>query len=154
MKKRRRSQTAAPTRAFPYRERDPRSMLAPRTVEGRPAALDNPRDSSAAWARLPFAIVNREGLGEITKLAVGRREIAQGRAAGCDRFAEDALDSINQPAEPLERNGSSRPLRVNAGAVQSFADIDVAKAGNDPLIEQQELDRRISSGEPTLQLFR
>ncbi len=43
---------------------------------------------------------------------------------------------------------------MDAGAVQRLAHVDVAEPGDDPLVEQQQLDRRGSAGEPALKLAR
>src|SRR5436190_21447251 len=101
MKKRRISQTAAPTSAFPYSGRARRSMLAARAVEGRTAALDNALDHAPTGARQPLPVIDREVLGGIAELAVGRGKIAQGRAARRNRFDEDRRDRRHQPLEPL-----------------------------------------------------
>src|SRR3954447_12556188 len=52
------SQTAAPTRAFPYSERGRRStsVLAPWAVKGGAPALDDSPDRAAAGARLSFPV--------------------------------------------------------------------------------------------------
>src|SRR6478672_3601681 len=74
-------------------DRDPgsrfqESTLATRAEEGRATALDNPPHDPAAArpARLSLAVVDIKQLGEIAELAVGRGEVAKGRAAGLDRF--------------------------------------------------------------------
>ena len=73
--------------------------------------------------------------------------VAQGRAAGRDRFVEHRLDRRDQlgalasarrsfASVAAERFGENR-------AKQRLADIDIAEAGNHALIEQRRLERRL-----------
>src|ERR1044071_2052303 len=41
---------------------------------------------------------------------------------------------------------------MNAGSIQRFTNIDIAEAGDDALVEQEELDGSASAGEPSPQL--
>src|SRR3954471_22748019 len=43
---------------------------------------------------------------------------------------------------------------MNAGAMERFTDVDIAQAGDDALVKQQQLDRRRPPCQPALQLVR
>src|SRR5256885_6373807 len=156
MKKRRESQTAAPTWAFPYRTEgvEVNLVLALGTVESRAPALDDAPDRSAACAGLAFAVVDRKTLREIAELAVRAGEVAQGRAAGGDGLGEHVVDRQDETLQALEGDRAARPLRMESGAVQRLADVDIAEAGDDSPVEQQQLDRRAPAGEPFPELAR
>src|SRR5690348_4891464 len=62
----------APKWRLPYPLTPRRSTLAPRAIEGRAAALDHAPNGAAARAWLPLPVIDREALGEIAELAVGR----------------------------------------------------------------------------------
>lgn len=131
------------------------STLAGGTVESRPAALNetaNRTDATATW--LPFAIVHRKRLGEIAKLAIGTCEVAQGRSARLDRLVDDLAYRNDQPLQSGQGNRTSRSFGMDAGSVESLADIDIAEACNNALIEQQQLDRGASACQPPLQVAR
>src|SRR5436309_3357637 len=86
------SQTAAPTRSFPYSQRAGRSthlVLALGAIEGRTAALNDALDRPAARARLSLPVIDRKALREIAELAIRAGEIAQSRPAGRNRFGKD-----------------------------------------------------------------
>src|SRR6185295_19105126 len=144
----------APKRRVHYRQPAARSTLAARAIEGRAATLDKPPDRPAAAAWPTLAIIGREGLGEVAELAVGAGEILDRGAAGRDRFVEYVADRRNQPLEPPQRDRAPGPLGMDAGAVQRLAHVNVANPGDDPLVEQQQLDRRGAAGEPALKLAR
>src|SRR5437868_10870548 len=128
------------------------SVLAFRAIEGGTAALDEAPDRPAAWARLALAIVDRKPFREVAELAVGRSEVAQGRAAGLDCFGENRVDRGHEPAQALERDGAAGAGRMNAGAEQRLAYVNIAEARDDPLIEEEELDRRASPREAAPEL--
>src|SRR5258705_9437603 len=130
------------------------SVLAVRAVEGRAAALDDAPDRSTAAARLTFAVIDRKTLRKITELAVGAGEILEGRAARRDRLGEHRVDCRDQPLQPLERNRPASAARMDAGAIERLADIDVAEAGDDSLVEQQQLDRGRAAGKAALEFIR
>src|SRR3954453_11602207 len=111
-------------------------------VEGRAAALDDPPHRPAVRdTELPFPAIDCEALREIAELAIGRREIAKCRAAGGNGFGKNVLDRGDQPFEPFKRNRSAGALGVYARPEQRLTDIDVAEAGDDPLVKEQQLDR-------------
>jgi len=143
----------APKRRVPYRKAPARSTLAPGTIEGRAAALDDPFHRSATGARLPLSVINREALREIAELAVGRGEIAQCRSARGDRFGKYVVNRRHQAPEATQRDRTAGPGGMNARAIERLADIDIAETRDDPLIEEQELDCGTAPGEAALQLL-
>jgi hypothetical protein len=122
-------------------------VLALRTIERRPAALDDAPDRSTLWAWPSFAVVYREAFGEVAELSARRSEIAKGRPAGGDRFGKNFVDREDKPFEARWRDASPSARRMNAGSVERFAYINIAEAGHDALIEEQQLDRCASAGE-------
>lgn len=129
-------------------------MLALGAVKGRSAALDDAPDSAATSAEVAFTIVDRKARREIAELSVWLRIIAKRGAARLDGFGYHLADRLDQPAESVGRQLPRRPLRMDSGAVKRLARIDVAKAGDDPLVEQKRLDRRASSPKPLPQRLR
>src|SRR6478672_5830200 len=115
--------------------------------ERRTAALNDAPDLAPAIARLPFAVVHSEPLGEIAEFTVGTGEIAERGSTGCDRLGKNVVDSRHQPFQPRERYLSACSRRMNPRPVERLADVDVAKARDDPLVQQQRLDRRIAAFE-------
>ena len=61
------------------------------------------------------------------------------------------MDCRHEALETLERNRTCGPPRIDACAIQGFADIDVAEPGNDMLIEKDELDCGAPASEPPFQ---
>src|SRR5271166_800377 len=89
------------TRPPPPVRQGTRLLLADRAIEGRTAGLRNPDDRPAAArprAVRTFAVIDRKGVLEIAERAVGLTVIAQGRAAGFDRFLKDGVDRSRQSA--------------------------------------------------------
>jgi len=127
--------------------------LALGAIEGRTPALDDSSDGATASAGLTLAIIDGEGLGEVAQLTVGADEILERRAARFDRLIEYVVDGRNELPQPVERDRTARPPRVDAGAIERFAHIYIAKAGDDALVEQEEFDRRSPPLEPAMKLF-
>lgn len=121
------------------------SFLTPRAIEGRPPALDDPPNPGAASASPALAVIDPKACGEIAELAVGPRIIAKSRSAGLDRLGNDFPDRCDEAPHAGPRQPAGCPARVDPGAVKRFAHIDIAKAGDDPLVEQQRLYRRGSA---------
>ena len=120
------------------------SPLTHRTVERRSAGLRDSADRSAAAgrpARLALALVDAEAAGAIRTFLAG------------DRFSQNGLDRRRQADGPRRRASGRRrerrrsPQRRQTGAVQRFARIDVAEAGDDPLIEQRHFQRDALAGQ-------
>ena len=118
-----------------------RSALAQGTVErgapGLGAAADRPV-AARPPAPLALAVVDAEAPATIIRIA-----------GAFDRLRQHLLDRRHQaPRHRTRRAGRSRdhrraPERRQAGAVQRLHDVDVAEAGDDALIEQRCLDRRL-----------
>lgn len=121
------------------------SFLTPRAIEGRPASLhDSPnRGAASAWSALP--VIDSKARGEIAELAVGPRIVSKSRPTGLDCLGYDVPDRSYKPPRACGRQPAGCPARVDLGAVKRFAHIDVAKAGDHPLVEQERLDRRGSA---------
>ncbi len=63
------------------------------------------------------------------------------------------MNCTDETLQALERDRGSGSLGVDARTIECLTYIDIAEAGDDPLIEQQKLDRRASAGQPALQFF-
>src|SRR3974390_1532458 len=131
---------------------DQKSFLAHRTIEGRAAILDDALDRTPAARRPAWfagARVNADVVLKHAELAIGEPVIAQRRAAVLDRLRQHRLDAVDQPRGVFvwcavaygKRRGA--PLRLQVGAMQRLADIDVAKPGDDALIEQCRFEARL-----------
>ena len=73
---------------------------------------------------------------EIAERTVGPHMVAQGRTAGFDRLADDGADRRRQSFGRLrigEHRG--RPARIEPGAPQRLADVYIAEAGDDGLLQ-------------------
>lgn len=78
--------------------------------------------------------------------AVGVVEVAEGAAFVLQGAAEDALDAARQAGDVgwAERVGGSE--RMNGGVEEGLIDVNVAQAGDQPLVEQGVLDRSGGAG--------
>src|SRR5229473_2216484 len=118
--------------------------------EGRAAGLDDAPDAlgaGAAGAGLALPAIDRPAVLEIAELAIGLDIIAQRRPAGLDRLAENLADRGGEPGGTRPGHRCGEPARRQTGTKESFADIDVAEPGDDPLVEQRRLDRGQSAGQ-------
>ena len=112
-----------------------------------------PVQRGAAAGGALFAI-DQEGMLEIAERAVGLAMIAQGRAAGGDRLLQNGADrggksfGLGGRLAACAGDRAGLAQRRQAGAMKGFADIDIAEAGDEALIEQRGLQRR-SSGRRT-----
>src|SRR5690606_21252397 len=97
-------------------------------------------------AGLARAIVNAEMMLKIAKRAVGLRIVAQRGAAGGDRLLKRLADRRGEPLRRRPRAGMGQraggPQRREAGAMQRFANINIAEAGDERLVEQRSFQRR------------
>lgn len=64
------------------------------------------------------------------------------------------MDCRNEAPKAFERYRASGAGRVDACPEKRFANVDIAESGDDPLVEQKELDGCSSTGEPPLKLLR
>src|SRR4029078_10095021 len=120
------------------------------TVEGRAAALDDAADgAAAAFLSTGFSLpaIHFERMLEASEPAVGADVVAQRGAAGLDRIGEHGLHRLDQRLDRLRRlaglggERAGKPHRRDSGAKQRLAGIDVADAGDQPLIDERRLDR-------------
>ena len=95
---------------------------------------------AAAAARLSIASVDLE-LGLVrARIALGRAvERVKGTALALDRLGQHALDDECKLLRLLQRHARAVGQRVQADCVQRLIHIDVAKPGQEGLIEQQRL---------------
>lgn len=122
-----------------------------RAVKGRTSVLDDPLDRAAAArgaAGRAFLAVDGEGMLEIAERSIGVHIIAQGRSACCDRFRDHLPDGLGEGDASFRRLAGSagkrarRPFRREMRPPKRLADIDIAKARNQTLIEKDGLERR------------
>jgi hypothetical protein len=78
---------------------------------------------------------------EISKFTVRLTVIAQARTTCLNRFRQYITDQWNESSNPLCRNPARLFTGINSGAVQHFADINVPKTRDDPLIQQCRFNR-------------
>ena len=128
-----------------------RLLLAPGTIEGRPAGLREAGDRSAAAAPRAaetFAVVDGKPMLEITEIAVRLSMVAQRRASGLDRLFEHGADGLCQRAGGARRisrrvgEDAGRTQGRKPGAKKRFAHVYIAEAGDPLLVEQGALERR------------
>ena len=77
-------------------------------------------------------------------MPVYRNKVAQRTAALHDGGRQDVLDGFGQPVVTGPADARGRRLRVDPGAEQAFAGVDVADADHDVARQQHLLDRRIA----------
>src|SRR6185369_11002430 len=101
------------------------ARLAMRTIEGAPAALDDPLDRRpASRARLVLAVVDEEDV-LAALFHVGDRLRA---VLPIERRAQRGADRLGQPLRLLPGHRRRRALRVDLRPVQRLRDLDVAQA--------------------------
>src|SRR3954452_10057827 len=126
--------------------------LAARAEVCRSSAQNDSLDrSSARRTRLPRAVVNAMEQLETTGHPVRVHVVAQATAAVLDRAAEDALDRPIQSPDVVLAQVARRARRVNAGEEERLVHIDIAEAGDQPLVEQGGLNRAPRAGQSRLQ---
>ena len=100
-----------------------------------------------------LAVVDAKAVLEIAERAVGLTMIAQRRAAGRDGFEKNLADRSGEPvgalgrSAVLAREAAGGAARRQAGPMQGLADIDIAEARDERLVEQRSLERRRLAGE-------
>ena len=90
---------------------------------------------------MALAIVDCKAFGEIAELAVGAGKITKRRPACRNRLFENIADCCDEPLQSLERERTAGSLWTDARAKKGFADVDVAKACDDALVAEEQLDR-------------
>src|SRR5437764_12763748 len=109
------------------------------TEERRAAGLDDaahPLGAVAPRTGLALAAVDRPAMLEIAELAIGLHIIPERRPAGLDGLGEHIPDRLCQPRRTHPGDGTGEPTRRQPCPIERLADIDVAEAGHDPLVEQ------------------
>jgi hypothetical protein len=122
-------------------------MLALGTIEGRPATLNDSPDPASTSALFPLAAVDLEARREIAKFAVGSRIVAKRRTTGLDRLGDDVANGNDKPLDARSRQPPGTASRMDPGAMQRFARVDIAQTGDEALVEQKRLDRRGSAAQ-------
>ncbi len=95
-------------------------------------------------AELAGAVVDLEAVLKITELAIGAGMVAQGGAAGLQRLFQNRADGLGERARAARRERAGEAARRQAGPEQGLADIDIAEARNDLLVEQRGLERGLA----------
>src|SRR5262245_55627552 len=126
------------------------SLLAHRAVKSGSAALDNAPDAAATsfpQASRALTVVDAEPIREIRRVRCRRAVTLLPRKAPRDRLVQHLLDRRHQmprrstrATHPCRDRGGTA-LRRQAGAIERFADIDVAEPGDDTLIRKRSLQR-------------
>lgn len=96
-------------------------------------------------AGLTLAVVDAESMLEVAQFAAGLAVVAQGRSAGFDGFGQHLADDRHKAGAAFGRQLARKLLGRDAGAEQDLADIDIAKAGDEVLIQQRRFDRRAAA---------
>ncbi len=120
------------------------SLLTSRAEERRPRPHHDPFDRSAApTTGLPFAPVHPKTFEVSTGPPVRKeiRQVVQRSSSGGDSGLENGLDRGSQLCHFRAAHGAARPGRPDPGPIENLVRVDVAKSGDDPLIEQERLDR-------------
>jgi len=113
--------------------------------------LDDALDRSVAFCvRTGIAgpAVNPKTVLKITKIAIGLAVVAQRRSTRFDRFDQHLLDDLGETpglgggAAIPQCQSARRPARREIRAEQGLADINIAKTGDQRLIEQRGLEQR------------
>src|SRR5690606_20303923 len=107
--------------------------------------------TGAAWfpARFALAVIDREGVLEVAKRAVGVDIVAQRGAARLDGIGDDGAYGRGEFFRALahlavcRRNGACRAPGRQAGAPQRLRHIYVAEASDQRLVEERGLERRL-----------
>ena len=121
-----------------------KSSLAARAVEGRASRLHDtghcPR-AALPLAGFAFPAVDTERVLEIAQFPIRLPVVAQRRTARLDRFGQHVPDDRNKPLRARLRQPARLAARVDPRAEKHLADVDVAKPGDQPLIQKRRLDR-------------
>src|SRR6476646_4302097 len=106
-------------------------------VSGALALREGAHRAAAAPAGLALAFVDVQPLAEISRRPVGAEIVAQRRAAGADRKAENGAHGAHQAGglRARERRGASRGPQ--ARAEQRFARVDVTDAHDQVAVHDQ-----------------
>lgn len=116
--------------------------------ERTPAGLDQasdplaPRRAGTSLAGLALAAIDFPFVLEEAELAVGLDVVAQAGTARGDGIGQGLLDRGDEASGAGAAGGVAREAeRGEAGAEEGLADVDVAQAGDQPLVEQGSFER-------------
>ncbi len=99
----------------------------------------------ATRTRLARTPIDVQLQSKITRFAIAFDEIAQCRPADFDRFRQNLANCEHDPRVTCDADPSGRALRVNAGAVERFARVNVADPDDDPPVHDHVLNRRATA---------
>src|SRR6185312_4492857 len=115
--------------------------LALRAEVARALSLcDQADQGTASAAALTIAFIDVELLAEGAGIAVGAHVITQCRAAGADRGAEGGAHGAQQARAIALGEPAGAATRMDAGAKQGLAGVDVADARDQPGVHQYLFD--------------
>ena len=84
-------------------------------------------------------------MAKITRFAVVAHEVAQGRAASCNRFIQDVADMADEGGKTLFADAPSSPLGMDRGTKQGFTRIDVADPDDNMRIHNKVFHRHTAA---------
>lgn len=114
--------------------------LARGAKEAGAAGLHDAFDGAgASGAGVASLAIDLKAFLEIAQRAVGGGVIAQTGATGGDGFVEDIDNSGGKAGDLFALDAAAGAGGVDAGAEERFADVDVAEAGDETLIEEERL---------------
>src|SRR5208337_1456650 len=125
------------------------SALAFRTIEARALAHDYVFDRRRACvARFSLAAVHAQARGKAPGLSARIAVTAKGRAVAANRGAQDRRHRRRNPFDLDSRHAAGPPRGTHAREEKNLRCVDIADAGDDPLIHYQVLDRRRPAASP------
>src|SRR5262245_500276 len=112
------------------------------TIEGAAPSLDDSPDRAPTRAaRLSFAVVDEQLLAVGARLVPERAIRAEGGAHSLDGFVQHAPGLARHRIPFLASQTSGRAARIDTGAMQDLARVDVPDAGETLLIQEEDLHR-------------
>ena len=119
-----------------------------------PRQQQPPNRRLAAQAGKASALIDAMLQLKESALAVGVHVIADRRAAQPDGVRENLAQSQPQCFQLRLAQPACEPPRTNAGAKKALVGVDVAHAGEQPLVEQGRLDGGMPGVEDRIELLR
>jgi hypothetical protein len=126
------------------------SGLTVRTREvGAAAVFDSDDGSTAARAGLALPVVDlvttlvtADDAKEVAVLLIG-----EGAAPMLDGIGEDVMEGAVEASNFVGRQRIAPPIEPQAGGEENFVGVDVAEAGEDPLVHEERLQHGSAAGE-------
>ena len=109
---------------------------------------DAPDGFAAIDARLPFLAIYAMQVLETAALARRIDIVRNGRPAVSDRLVEQLHDARVEGLGPGRRQSLGRRERVEAGAMQSFVDVDIPEPTQEGLVKQEGLQLSAARAQP------